>query len=99
MTKTAMLVGTTVLLGLAIGVPSASALVCATSPISARGEPSKYEWLAKTKARANWRSRVRATAHLGALYSTPGRAVDPNSACVAEQGGTACTFTATPCRL
>lgn len=99
MTKAAALVGTTLLLTLGLGVPSASALVCATSPISARGEPSKYEWLAKTKARANWRSRVRATAQLGGPYSTPARAVDANSACVADQRGTACIFTATPCRL
>jgi hypothetical protein len=99
MTKTTALFGVTLLLSVAAGASSASALVCATEPVSARGEPSKLEWLAKTKARANWRSRVRATAQLGALYSTPARAVDANSACVADQRGTVCTFTAIPCRL
>jgi hypothetical protein len=99
MTKAAALLAMTVVFALVLGVPPASALVCATTPVSARGEPSQLEWLAKTKARANWRSRVRATAQLGVLYSTPSRAIDANSACVAEKRGTVCTFTATPCRL
>jgi hypothetical protein len=99
MFKTAALFGMTLVVSMWIGAPAASALVCATETISARGEPSKLEWLAKTKARANWRSRVRATAQLGALYSTPARAVEANSACFADKGGTVCTFTAIPCRL
>ena len=47
-----------------------AAQTCASPLISARGEPSSFEWLAKTKAQANWRSRVRATRDLGAAYAT-----------------------------
>ena len=53
-------------------VLKADAATCAGSAIEARGEQSRYEWLAKTKARANWRRKVRATPGLGPTYANWG---------------------------
>ena len=70
---------------------------CAASPVSARGEPASFEWLAKTKARSNWRSRVRGTKALGAAYSTWNLADSRDERCTTSARGIVCTFTATPC--
>jgi hypothetical protein len=77
----------------------ASAFLCASTSVSAQGEPSAYEWLAKTKARANWRSRVRATRELGPTYSNWSRAQEKLETCSLTQRGMVCSFTATPCKL
>ncbi len=77
--------------------PASAAGNCAASPVSARGEPASFEWLAKTKARANWRSRVRGTKALGEAYSTWNRADNREERCAASARGIVCTFTATPC--
>ncbi|MEQ1716493.1 MAG: hypothetical protein ABL907_10995, partial [Hyphomicrobium sp.] len=45
---------------------AASAASCASEQIEARGEQSRFLWLAKTKARANWRRKVRTNPALGA---------------------------------
>jgi hypothetical protein len=82
-----------------LGTTPADAFVCAQTQITARGEPSTYEWLAKTKARANWRTRVRATRELGTRYSTWSQAQAKVETCEPAVRGVICTFTAIPCRL
>lgn len=71
---------------------------CAASPVTARGEPSRYEWLAKTKARANWRRRVRLNSLLGPAYSDWKLAADIEEKCLSGGAGTVCIMTGTPCR-
>jgi hypothetical protein len=77
---------------------AANAAVCAARPVSARGEPSAFEWLAKTKARANWRSRVRSVKALGPPYSTWSRAESRTEDCAPTSRGVVCSFTGVPCR-
>lgn len=88
--------------GLLLLVPffgtAAAAATCADAMITARGEASSLEWLAKTKARANWRSRVRTMPKLGTTYSTWSRASQPDERCETSARGFVCTFTAIPCR-
>ena len=43
----------------AMAAPAAAA-TCADRPVTARGDPSRFEVLAKAKARGNWRAKVRA---------------------------------------
>jgi hypothetical protein len=90
------------LIGIALvmsGLPSAAgAETCAPTVISARGEPAPFEWLAKTKARANWRSRVRATRSLGPPYSTWVRAASREELCNTSAKGIVCQISAIPCR-
>jgi len=75
----------------------AIAKTCASAAVIARGEQSRYEWLAKTKARANWRRRVRATAGLGPDYANWARAEATEERCMIGPSGTLCIFTGTPC--
>ena len=75
----------------------AYAATCAGSPIEARGEQSRYEWLAKTKARANWRRKVRLTPGLGASYANWAKAENTEERCLSGPAGTVCKFTGTPC--
>ena len=75
----------------------ASAGTCATSAIEARGEQSRFVWLAKTKARANWRRKVRSTPGLGAKYANWARAETTDERCLTGPAGTLCIFTGTPC--
>jgi hypothetical protein len=84
---------------LVVGVPQgAAAETCASSPVGARGEESHFAWLAKTKARANWRAKVRAMTVLGPNYSNWTRAQETEERCLTGPNGTVCTFTGTPCR-
>lgn len=76
---------------------SAQALSCSETPIEARGEQSRYEWSAKGKARANWRSKVRRTPGLGAAYANWARAKNTEEHCMSGPAGTLCVFTGTPC--
>ncbi len=76
----------------------ASALTCAQTLVTARGEPARFIVLARTKARANWRARVRAMPGLGAPYANWARALNAEERCISGPGGTACTLSATPCR-
>ncbi len=71
---------------------------CAPSPVTARGEPARYEWMAKLKARANWRAKVRATTGLGTDWAVWKLAKDTEERCLAGPEGTVCIFTGTPCR-
>ncbi|CAA2142652.1 hypothetical protein HYPP_03674 [Hyphomicrobium sp. ghe19] len=70
---------------------------CASSPVIARGEEASYVWLAKTKARANWRAKVRATPGLGPNFANWARAQDTEERCLTGPAGTLCIFTGTPC--
>lgn len=76
---------------------NSTAANCAASAITARGEPSRFEWLAKTKARANWRRRVRLTTGLGPAYADWKLAENMQESCLVGSAGTVCTLTATPC--
>ncbi len=89
-----------IVLGLAIigHADIASADTCAASTVTARGEESRFAWLAKTKARANWRAKVRATTGLGPDYANWARARDTEEHCLTGGSGTVCRFTGTPCR-
>ena len=59
----------------------ATAETCASEQIMGRSEPSRYEWTAKAKARANWRTKVRALPGLGPDYSTWSRAINTEERC------------------
>ena len=76
----------------------AAAQTCATSTISGRGEPSAFQWLARTKARANWRAKVRKLKGLGSPYSDWNRAQSRTEDCGPDGRGIACTFAGIPCR-
>lgn len=75
----------------------AVAATCAGSPVEARGEQSRFEWLAKTKARANWRRKVRLTPGLGAAYANWARAGNTEERCLSGPAGSLCIFTGVPC--
>ncbi len=70
---------------------------CASAPVVARGEEARYVWLAKTKARANWRAKVRAISGLGPNFSNWARAQDTEERCLTGPAGSVCIFTGTPC--
>ena len=79
--------------------PPAAAATCAAQPVSARGESSRFETLAKAKARGNWRAKVRALPNLGALYANFSKAQSADYSCAQNEAGrTVCTAIAIPCR-
>ena len=78
-------------------IPAAATELCASQTISVRGEAASFQWLAKTKARANWRSRVRASKGLGEAYSSWNRAKLREERCETTPRGVVCTFAGTPC--
>jgi hypothetical protein len=90
-------------LALATAILSASfpatvrAATCAAVTVEARGEQSRFEWLAKTKARANWRNKVRRTPNLGSKYAVWARAENTDERCLTGPAGTVCIFRGTPC--
>ena len=84
-------------LAMASALP-AHAETCAAEAVTARGEQARFEWLAKTKARANWRRKVRLAAGLGPAYANWAKARDTEERCIEVQGRTYCIFTGTPCR-
>lgn len=71
---------------------------CAASAIVARGEEADFTWLAKLKARANWRRKVRSIPGLGPDYANWARAAETEERCLSGPSGTVCIFTGTPCR-
>jgi hypothetical protein len=77
---------------------SAGAVTCSERTVSARGEPARYEVLAKAKARGNWRAQVRALPGLGPLYATWTIADAAHYECSERDGRFACTAIAQPCR-
>jgi hypothetical protein len=76
----------------------AQAMTCAEVSVEARGEPSRFLWLAKTKTRANWRRKVRANAALGPDYANWARAQNTDEHCYSGPSGHLCIFTGTPCK-
>jgi hypothetical protein len=85
------------LLVLALDAPAAAA-TCADQPVSARGDPSRFEVLAKAKARGNWRAKVRAMPTLGAAYADFNKAQAADYRCRHEDGRHTCVAVAQPCR-
>jgi hypothetical protein len=79
------------------GSGSAFAATCSSIAIEARGEQSRFVWIAKTKARANWRSKVRRIPSLGTKYANWARANNTEERCLTGPAGTLCIFTGTPC--
>lgn len=75
----------------------ARADTCSGAPVTARGEASRFGWLARTKARANWRQKVRSTTGLGDAYATWSRAANAQERCFSGPAGTVCVFAGTPC--
>lgn len=84
-------------LSFALSPSAAFAASCAETAVEARGEQSRYEWSAKGKARANWRSKVRRTPGLGANYANWARAQNAEEHCMTGPAGTLCVFTGIPC--
>jgi hypothetical protein len=78
--------------------PAHAAKTCSDAAVSARGEPARFLWLAKTKARANWRRQVRATPGLGTAFSNWGDADTSEERCITAEGRTVCIFTGYPCK-
>jgi hypothetical protein len=81
----------------AVGTP-ANAATCADRTVQARGEPSRFEALAKAKARGNWRAQVRAMPALGPLYANWSIALDADYKCSENKTGYTCAAVARPCR-
>ncbi len=90
----AVIAGLILVCALATG---AEAKTCSDQSIVGRGEPSRFAWLAKTKARASWRYKVRGTPGLGAAYANWARAENTEERCLTGPLGTLCIFTGTPC--
>jgi hypothetical protein len=66
--------------------------------VRARGEPSRFEVVAKAKARGNWRAQVRAMPALGPSYATWSIAEAADYSCTERDGRHACIAIARPCR-
>ena len=76
----------------------AAAATCADRTVQARGEPSRFEVVAKASARGNWRASVRANPALGAPYANWNIAEAADYACAEAGGSYTCTAIARPCR-
>jgi hypothetical protein len=74
------------------------AATCAAEAVSARGDPSRFEVLAKAKARGNWRAKVRAMPTLGSSYADYNKAQDASYRCTQEDGKYTCTAGGRPCQ-
>ena len=81
-----------------VAVAPAGADSCADRAVQARGEPSRFEVLAKAKARGNWRAQVRAMPTFGPQYSNWSKALDADYRCINAEGEYTCTAVARPCR-
>lgn len=92
----------TLLVALVLMTPMAPRLaaepVCAAAPVGVKGEPSRFVWLAKTKAHGNWRAAVRAMADLGPDYANWRKAAEAKDDCSEKNGAYVCTFTGIPCK-
>jgi hypothetical protein len=97
-----MHIGSAIALGLVAtgfaAVSPAAALTCSDQLVQARGEPSRFEVIAKAKARGNWRAQVRALPNFGALYANWSIAAASDYACMEEKDGIMCIAMARPCR-
>jgi len=96
--KLALAAGLLVACGTMAVTGGADAGHCAAGAVSARGEPSVFQWLALTKAKGNWRAKVRHTKILGGAYADWNRAESRTQVCGPDGKGIACTVTAIPCK-
>ncbi len=77
--------------------PKTAAAVCGMEPVRARGEPSRFDTLARAKARAAWRAKVRALPALGPKYAAWAAAQDIEERCIRNDDVVYCIFVGTPC--
>lgn len=84
-------------LALSAASPAAAA-TCADKSVQARGEPSRFEAIAKASARGNWRASVRANPSLGAPYANWNIAEAATFNCTMSDGTYSCTAAGRPCR-
>jgi hypothetical protein len=94
----AMPVSVAVLLAALLLCDPAVAATCADKPVTARGDPSRFEVLAKAKARGNWRAKVRAMPALGAAYADFNKAMAADYRCDQRDGRYVCLAVALPCQ-
>jgi hypothetical protein len=83
---------------LAAAIAPVAAATCADKPVTARGDASRFEVLAKAKARGNWRAKVRAMPTLGAAYADWSKALAADYRCSDQGGRYVCFAVAHPCR-
>lgn len=83
---------------LALAPTAATAATCTERPIAARGDPSRFEVLAKANARGNWRAKVRALPTLGAAYADFNKALAADYRCSETAGQHTCEAFGHPCR-
>lgn len=76
----------------------AAGKTCSDVSVTVHGEQARYVWLAKTKARANWRRKVRATTGLGPDFANWYNAETSEERCITSETGTVCIFTGYPCK-
>ena len=81
----------------AASLPAESA-TCSDQPVTARGDPSRFEMLAKAKARGNWRAKVRTLPSLGAVYADWYKALAADYQCNQADGQYICLAVARPCK-
>ena len=77
-------------------VGPAAAATCADLPVTARGDASRFEVLAKAKARGDWRAKVRALPALGAAYADWYKALAAEYRCSQKDGRTCAPPSRTP---
>ena len=81
----------------AMAAPAVAA-TCGDLPVTARGDPSRFEVWAKAKARGNWRAKVRALPALGAAYADWNKALAADYRCSQKDGQYLCTAVGHPCQ-
>jgi hypothetical protein len=74
------------------------AATCSDKSVQARGDPSRFEAIAKASARGNWRASVRAHPALGAPYANWNIAEGAIFNCTMSDGAHTCTAVGRPCR-
>jgi hypothetical protein len=79
-------------------VTKVAAATCAEHAVSVHGEASRFELLAKAKARGNWRAKVRAMPELGAPYANWSKALGSEYSCAQRGSLYVCSATAYPCK-
>ncbi len=79
-------------------ITPARAMTCSGEMVQARGEPSRFETIAKAKARGNWRAQVRALPKFGPLYANWSIAAGADYTCSEGKDGYVCIAIARPCR-
>ena len=94
----ALLAGLAALPVLFASTAPAAAQTCAKEAVTSRSENSRFEWTAKSKARANWRLKVRKLPRLGPDYANWAHAANAEERCLSGPSGVVCVLTGTPCK-